>query len=571
MSRRFAPFAFAAWSSVLELVTSPTISGSGAVGAPLQASSGAWDVGGGEVPIFSYQWLLDGVAISGANSAAYTPSAPQDGGVVSVRVTATSGRRVGSVTVTGPTVSTATGKESYAPPPLVYAPTDPGVVMLSPGSNVQSVINSNPAGTTYYLPNGVYANFSSVSPKQGDVFFGQSEASTIIRGAPSRRRAFHSTSDDLTFWRFTIEDFGDPNGTFTSTRGNQGVAALDPRIGEARNSANHGKDWRVSELTFRDNNDVGIWYGPRMIVDGCSFYGHSPAAILAGYWVGGLIYDNYFAPDNGLEGAPGDGVNNAQIKLTWGNIGPWGQTDRDITRHNTQNGQPYGNFVMDEPLSILQVIGNHFDGDHQVNQLWFDLDVRDVEVAYNLFDQGYEYGVFFEGCNNGWVHHNTFEDCGGQIGPGYVAGPTGPSPNARYYQNAAVATGSSDNILVEDNTFNNCDIVCIFFLGARGVSGADWWLGGGYPVVYWGWMQNVYTPIDPAETSSVGASSGTFRNNVLTGSSKKVGVVVAGNMAANTKNLDTYSFSGNDYGANTQFYWDGSVMDEAAWNAAGRS
>ena len=568
MSRRFAPFAFAAWSSILELVTSPVISGSGFAGSPLTASSGAWDVGGGDPPVFSYQWLLDGVEISAANSSAYTPSVGQDGGVISVRVTATSGNRVGVVTVVGPTVSTPAGKEAYAPPPLVYAPTDPGVVMLSSGSNVQSVINSNPAGTVYYLPNGVYTNFSSVSPKQGDVFFGQSQASTIIRGAPSRRRAFHSTSDDLTFWRFTIEDFGDPNGSAGSTRQNQGVGVLDPRIGEARNSANYGKDWRVSELTFRDNNDLGIWFGHRMVVDGCSFYGHNPAAISGGYWTGGLIYDNYFAPDNGAEGASGDAVNNAQIKLTWGNIGPWGQTDRDITRHNTQNGAPYGNFVMTEPLATLKVIGNHFDGDKQVNELWFDLDVRDVEVAYNLFDEGWQYGVFFEGCNNGWVHHNTFEDSGGNAFDGYVA----LNNDDRYWQNAAVSCASSDNILIEDNTFNDCRNTCVFFLGARGVSGADWWLGGGYAVVYWGWMQNVYTPIDPAETSSVGASTGTFRNNTLTGTSNSVGVIIATNMAASAKNLNTYTFSGNDYGTSmgSTFYWDNEAMNEATWQAAGR-
>lgn len=473
-------------------------------------------------------------------------------------------------------VSLAAGKEAFAPTPITHSAFDPGVITLSPASNIQAEINAAPPGAVFYMPNGVYQNFNSANPKAGQTFFGQSEAGTIVRGAPSRRRMIHSTNNNITICQMTVEDFGDPNGTPLSGKWNQGVAAIDPRIGTWKQSANVGKDWRISNVTMRDNNDVGIWFGHRMIIDDCSFFGHDPAAVLAGGWTGGLIYCNYFAPDNGVNGASGDAINNAQIKLTFGNIGPYG-SGWDSSVFDDKAGVPEAGapFIISEPPQTLRVIGNEFDAAEQVNCLWFDLDARDTEVAYNNFNGGSQYGVFYEGCNNGWVHDNTFTNCSGHaffqgnpIG-GYV--PLG-NPD-RYYQNAAMSTGSSDNILVENNEFIDCVNTCIFFLGARGTPGADWWIGGGFPVVYWGWMQNVYTPIGPAETSSVGASTGTFRDNTLSGTSDSVGVVIASNIPASQKNLGSYTFLNNDYGANigNTLYWDDVAMNEAAWNAAGRS
>jgi hypothetical protein len=63
----------------------PTITGSGKVGVQLDAVPGNWDAGVG----LTYQWKLDGVAISGAVASGYVPLASQVGKTLTVEVTGT--------------------------------------------------------------------------------------------------------------------------------------------------------------------------------------------------------------------------------------------------------------------------------------------------------------------------------------------------------------------------------------------------------------------------------------------------------------------------------------------------
>jgi parallel beta-helix repeat protein len=65
-----------------------------------------------------------------------------------------------------------------------------------------------------------------------------------------------------------------------------------------------------------------------------------------------------------------------------------------------------------EPTETLRVTGSTFEGSGLVRGVWFDLDVRDTEVSNNTFNNSRTFGVFYEGSNNGWVHHNTFNDSG---------------------------------------------------------------------------------------------------------------------------------------------------------------
>src|SRR4051794_35004222 len=54
-------------------------------------------------------------------------------------------------------------------------------ISLSPGSNIQAAVNSNPEGTTFHLMAGMY-RLQSVQPKNGDVFVGDSRAA-VLSGA----------------------------------------------------------------------------------------------------------------------------------------------------------------------------------------------------------------------------------------------------------------------------------------------------------------------------------------------------------------------------------------------------
>lgn len=67
------------------MVSGPTVTGTAKVGETLTASPGTWQ----GAPTYAYQWLADGVAISGATSATYEAAEPDEGKVIVVRVTAT--------------------------------------------------------------------------------------------------------------------------------------------------------------------------------------------------------------------------------------------------------------------------------------------------------------------------------------------------------------------------------------------------------------------------------------------------------------------------------------------------
>ena len=53
-------------------------------------------------------------------------------------------------------------------------------VSLYPSSNIQTVINAKPAGTTYELTAGVY-RMQTITPKDGDTFIGQGAA--VLNGS----------------------------------------------------------------------------------------------------------------------------------------------------------------------------------------------------------------------------------------------------------------------------------------------------------------------------------------------------------------------------------------------------
>jgi hypothetical protein len=79
----------------------PTISGTAKVGSRLTARSGTWAPAGAT---FGYQWLANGVAISGARATTYLPTARDLGRRISVKV---SGSKVGFTSGTATSALTA--------------------------------------------------------------------------------------------------------------------------------------------------------------------------------------------------------------------------------------------------------------------------------------------------------------------------------------------------------------------------------------------------------------------------------------------------------------------------------
>ncbi len=110
----------------------PVVSGTPQVGARLTASTGAWSV---SKPTVGYQWLANGVAIPGATTSTFVPTATQLKAALSVRVTAKSGNLRPGVSTSAATPAIKRGNFAVGPTPSVAGTTSVGSVLtLSTGT-----------------------------------------------------------------------------------------------------------------------------------------------------------------------------------------------------------------------------------------------------------------------------------------------------------------------------------------------------------------------------------------------------------------------------------------------------
>lgn len=418
---------------------------------------------------------------------------------------------------------------------------------------------------TFYLPNCTYTNVFEVTPSDGQRFIGESEDGVILQGNSGINRAFTGNASHVVIANMTLRGYG--SGTDQS----EAVIAGNTRYSSSGSDA-IADDWHIYRVTIEDSGNGGLFLGNRWIVQECSFLRNNPTGVGGSRGVGGWIADSYFA-DNGTDGATGSADNAAQLKIVWWNVGPFGDPDRDSSPWVNFEGNDIADQT--ETPERLRVTGSTFDGGGDVRGVWFDLDVRDTEVAYNTFNQARTFGVFYEGCNNGWIHHNEFNGSGEWWGA--------PRSSA-YFSASAVATNCSDNITVENNTFNDCPGSLVFYLGERGRNGADWVTD--YPVATPDWggasnpgqgymIVNSFDPIGPTDRSSVGSSHLIARNNTFTGSSRYVGYMLDSEIDPNTEaNMNTIMFNGNTYPSGqtegTTFVWGHNTQSYADWQAAGR-
>lgn len=120
--------------------TRPTVTGTPQVGQTLTANRGVWVLPHGS---YSYQWLANGVAISGATGTTYTPTSAQVADSISVRVTGH---------LTGIRAISATSPVTAAVQPDVISSTSPPSISGTP--QVGQTLTADPgtwsvAGATY--------------------------------------------------------------------------------------------------------------------------------------------------------------------------------------------------------------------------------------------------------------------------------------------------------------------------------------------------------------------------------------------------------------------------------------
>ena len=149
---------------------------------------------------------------------------------------------------------------------------------LAPGANIQSAVDSKPAGTPFCLAAGTYSN-QHITPKAGDQFIGAVGA--ILDGGGTTNRAFVSTSDttNVTVQNLIVQNY----------IGGYQVPAIDGQ---------NATGWHILNNEVRQNDGVGIAFAGTALVQ-FNFlhhnlemgYGSNPGS-------GILIVDNEIAFNN---------------------------------------------------------------------------------------------------------------------------------------------------------------------------------------------------------------------------------------------------------------------------------
>lgn len=438
-----------------------------------------------------------------------------------------------------------------------------GAVTVGTGDNLAGLVDANSDNSVFYFPNGTYTNVELVQPKDGNRFIGQSREGVTIQGSSARHKAFVSGrsntagAEDIVIANMTLTDFGGGTGNYDQNHGViDGHARNDVGSSQSFVPSNiKGKDWHIHNIEIRNSSNVGIIQGSRFTITSCRFFDLNPHAIGGGFTVGLHVQGCYFY-NNGSIGAPGSAANRSQVKITWNNIGPLGDSARDTT--------PWSGQDQAEPPQTTKFYDNVFDGNlSNLRHLWFDLDVRDTDVGWNTFRNAQTFGVFYEGCNGGHVHDNTFIDSGSWWG---VTG-------SAYNSAGCLSLTASDNILIEDNVFDNCQGMYVF-LGERGRGSGDWACGQFYPIVCDGRMTDSLAVLNDATLRSTwGTSNNTWQNNSFINGCRDVGIIRDDDMTTGELNLATQLWTGNTYDAATQagrFWWDNTQQTYAQWQSAGR-
>jgi surface antigen len=108
----------------------PTITGTPKVDTPLKTSTGTWSPTGAS---YAYQWMANGVPVTGAIHATYTPTAAQLGATFTVRVSAAkSGYKRGS-SITAVTAATSPGTMAVTTAPVITGIAKVGAVLTLGG------------------------------------------------------------------------------------------------------------------------------------------------------------------------------------------------------------------------------------------------------------------------------------------------------------------------------------------------------------------------------------------------------------------------------------------------------
>jgi len=229
-----------------------------------------------------------------------------------------------------------------------------GAVQLSPGSNVQSIVNSHPAGTTYCFAAGTYAQ-QQISPQAGDKYIGVKGA--ILDGQNTVVHAFSSYGTGVTVENLSI------------TRYNN--AYQDAPV-------NGSTNWTIK------NNEI---------------YGNSAAGV--DVTTGTSVVANYIH-DNGQKGYTILGSNVVFTDNEISNNNPNDAYDPNSATGDTGGGKAWQTTAL--TMNYNYVHDNHGPG------LWSDTDNQGTTYEYNDVENNWAGGIFHEASWDAVIANNVVKN-----------------------------------------------------------------------------------------------------------------------------------------------------------------
>ena len=242
---------------------------------------------------------------------------------------------------------------------------------LAPGANIQSVVNSKPAGTTFCLAAGTYSN-QHITPKAGDQFIGAVGA--ILDGGGTTNRAFVSTSATI---NVTVQ-----NLIVQNYIGGYQVPAIDGQ---------NATGWRILNNEVRQNDGVGIAFAGSALVQ-FNFLHHNL--------------------EMGYGSNPGSGI------LI---------VDNEIAFNNYTNKYDCGDECGGGKLwaTTGAVVDHNYSHDNHGPGMWDDFNNTDIVYSFNRIENNLLMGIHHEIGYSASIHDNVFLNNGASGKPPNMNPPCG--------------------------------------------------------------------------------------------------------------------------------------------------
>ena len=259
-----------------------------------------------------------------------------------------------------PPNATPTPSASTSAPPAASCVSGAGVA-IGTGDDAQSAVNAHAAGTAYVVKAGIHLRNFSVQPKSGDRFCG--EPGAVLDGGRSLSSAFSGGATNVTLDSITVRDYNPAR---------QG-AAIQPQP--------RASGWVVRNVSALHNSWAGLLVADGMKILG-GHYNDNDQLGIGGNEATGILLD-------GLDGDP------ATLD------GP--ELARNHTLHAACEWEAGG-----MKWDVGQVtVRNAYVHDNDCRGLWADINAHGALIEYNLIENNFREGIFYEISQDAVIRYNN--------------------------------------------------------------------------------------------------------------------------------------------------------------------